>query len=45
MSPVLEFAATPSDTLPGFVASFSHPVHMNSEPEVDIDLLVSVKSE
>ena len=35
--PVLEFAAKPSDTLPSFIASFSHPVHVHSDSDLDSD--------
>ncbi|PIL32819.1 hypothetical protein GSI_04936 [Ganoderma sinense ZZ0214-1] len=29
-STVLQFAAQPSDTLPSFIASFAHPIHVDS---------------
>ncbi|PIL32878.1 hypothetical protein GSI_04996 [Ganoderma sinense ZZ0214-1] len=40
---VLQFAALPSETLPAFIASFGHPVHVDDlelemDPEVDAEL-------
>ena len=29
---MLQFAAWPSDSLPSFIASFAHPVHVESVP-------------
>ena len=34
VSSVLQFGAQPSDSLPGFIASFAHPVHLDSESDV-----------
>lgn len=32
---VLEFAAQPGNSLPRFIASFAHPVHIDSEIDLD----------
>ena len=38
---MLQFAARPSDSLPSFIASFAHPVHVESvPPEMEPDALV-----
>ena len=48
---VLEFGAQPSDSLPGFIASFAHPVHTDLAlsdmelNEIDEDLDVSQQRE
>ena len=34
-STVLQFGAEPSDTLPSFIASFAHPVHVDKEISED----------
>lgn len=37
-STVLEFGAQPSDSLPALIASFAHPIHVDSELlEIDED--------
>lgn len=38
-SPVLEFTARPSDSLPSFIAPFAHPVHAlrDVNPEENVD--------
>ncbi|KAI1786610.1 hypothetical protein LXA43DRAFT_1099008 [Ganoderma leucocontextum] len=43
---VLQFAAQPSNTLPSFIASFAHPVHVDSAlSEADSDEIVEDGSE
>ncbi|KAI1784502.1 hypothetical protein LXA43DRAFT_210190 [Ganoderma leucocontextum] len=45
-STVLRFAAQPSDSLPSFIASFAHPVHVDSSlSETDPDEIVDDGSE
>ncbi len=42
MTSMLEFGAQPSTSLPSFIASFAHPVHVDSEAlsEVDPEIVV-----
>ena len=45
-STVLEFAAQPSDSLPTLIASFAHPVHVDSDLfERDPDVIANSGSE
>ena len=46
-STVLEFAAQPSDSLPALIASFAHPVYVDSDVlfEPDLDVIATRKSE
>ncbi|KAI1786612.1 hypothetical protein LXA43DRAFT_48941, partial [Ganoderma leucocontextum] len=46
LADVLRFAAQPSDSLPSFIASFAHPVHVDSAlSETDSDEIVDDGSE